>query len=340
MLNMFRSGSKMIHASTHDLQKTIDYFESHLRIITSFISTDFHLSHAGFSDLFNQADEGMTIFFIKENSMPPERYYIALSAYTAERALLMLINEKIDFIENLTPGPRIIMMRVYGDIEKVIDRVQLDFPGQIVDPGNSLVVDRYGTMILFTPSSLSSPICFDEVYSKALFSGQNYHQVLHDLRIYNLKYLNAGIGNADWHELKIKIYDLYGAYTLHYKRLLFIFEKLELGLILGESWGTDAATMFQAVGVYKIRFFTIHEPEYIKRIMIGLEYLEDGTRVVDYDLFYKRRKIYWGDLTGRSDNNKETLGLQYRHDILARLTQEDLNTLLAMEEEIRATRYY
>jgi hypothetical protein len=303
----------MIHASTHDLQKTIDYFESHLRIITSFISTDFHLSHAGFSDLYNQADEGMTIFFIKENSIPPERYYIALSAYTAERALLMLINEKIDFIENLTPGPRIIMMRVYGDIEKVIQRVQLDFPGQIVDPENSLVVDRYGTMILFTPSSLSSPICFDEVYSKALFSGQNYHQVLHDLRIYNLKYLNAGIGNADWHELKIKIYDLYG---------------------------TDAATMFQAVGVYKIRFFTIHEPEYIKRIMIGLEYLEDGTRVVDYDLFYKRRKIYWGDLTGRSERNKETLGLQYRHDILARLTQEDLNTLLAMEEEIRATRYY
>ncbi|MDO9592386.1 MAG: hypothetical protein Q7I98_04230, partial [Erysipelotrichaceae bacterium] len=162
MLNMFRSGSKMLHASTRDLPKTIDYFESHLRLVTSFITTDFHMSHTSFSDLFNQADEGMTIFLIKETTMPPGRYFIALSALTAERALLLLINEKINYIENLTAGPRIIMMRVYGEIEKVIQLVQLDFPGQIVDPESSLVVDRYGTLILFTLKSLNSPICFDE----------------------------------------------------------------------------------------------------------------------------------------------------------------------------------
>lgn len=340
MLNMFRSGSKIIHASTHQLEATLLYFKTHLSLVNMFVTSDFHESQKDFNTLFNLADEGMSIFFIKVPLATSETYFIALSAFSVEKALLLLVNARVDFLESLSSGPRLIILRAYGDVEKVIKRVLLDFPGIISNPERALIESRHGTLIFFTTHSLSTPISFDQIYSKALFCNQNYHQILHDLRIYNLKYLNAGINHADWYELNIKIYDMFGAYPLHYNRLLFIFEKLELGLILGEAWGTDAATIFQAVGVYKIRFFTIHRPEAIKRIMIGLEFLEDGTRVVDYDLYYKRRKLHWGDLTDRTDRNKEKLGSKYRHEILAQLSQEDQKTLLEMEEEILKSRRF
>ncbi|MHB1393884.1 MAG: hypothetical protein ACYCYE_12585 [Clostridia bacterium] len=42
-------------------------------------------------------------------------------------------------------------------------------------------------------------------------------------------------------------------------------EWLELGIILGESWGKDNPRPMMSVEVYRVRFFTFHNPIYIKR---------------------------------------------------------------------------
>ncbi|HSN66458.1 MAG TPA: hypothetical protein VLS94_07445, partial [Fusibacter sp.] len=158
-------------------------------------------------------------------------------------------------------------------------------------------------------------------------------------RMHGLQYLNVGISNKDWFEIEIRIFDRYSAYKLHYDRLLEVIESLELGYVLGESWSKDYPRLFMSVVVYRIRFFTFNEPSMIKNMLLGMEYLSDGTRIVDYDVYYNQKKLYWTDQREKKDPaTRHLLGLKYREEILSRLSQESVDKLTRLEEEIIRTR--
>ena len=118
-------------------------------------------------------------------------------------------------------------------------------------------------------------------------------------------------------------------------------EKLELGIILGETWGTDAAIFF-SVGVYKVRFFTFLTPLRIKQVLLGLEYLDDGTRLVDYDIYNKKKKIHWGDVKPEqmTSSPKVEISNFYRDGILSKLSDSEKETLYEMEKEILNSRHF
>jgi len=118
----------------------------------------------------------------------------------------------------------------------------------------------------------------------------------------------------------------------------YIFEKLKMGMILGETWGTDIASVFQTVGIYKVRFFTFKEPLEIKKILVGLEYLEDGERICDYDLYWKRKKYHWDQVRTETVKGKRELGVYYRDCIMSQLNHGEKIKMAAMEKEIRATK--
>jgi hypothetical protein len=114
-----------------------------------------------------------------------------------------------------------------------------------------------------------------------------------------------------------------------------VLNELDCGLILGESWGRDAALAFHSVGVYQIRLFTYLEPLEIKRITLGLEYDNDGNRIVDYDLFKKRKKLSWSQVRSKEYKKRDDLGFYYRKELVKELTEDTKFELMALELKLR-----
>jgi hypothetical protein len=73
---------------------------------------------------------------------------------------------------------------------------------------------------------------------------------------------------------------------------------------------------------------------------VGLEHLDDGTRIVDYDVYYQRKKMDWTDALQDGDPRlRHLLGLKYRKEIYDRLSLQEADKIRLQEEEILKTRY-
>lgn len=339
MLNLVRGSCKTIGIETQDLSKLIN-----------FISTQFEVTKQGryspemLDDAFADSQEGDVMILVtskmQSNLSGDDIIYIILLRIESEVLLSAFINEKIaaPVISKIKLCPRILILRTVGDVEKVIKQVQEDIGGTIVPRAHALEKIHKGTVIYFSNNALHKPISLMSTHHNCIHNLGSYYKVLRFLRNQNLKYLNIGIDNTDWYELKIKIYDAYGRFDLHYKRMRYVLEKLEHGMILGEAWGTDMASIFQTVGIYKVRFFTFKTPLEIKEVLVGLEYLDDGERIVDYDLFDKRKKIHWDQVRTESIKGKVELGVYYRQKMLAQLNDDEKAKLKIMEEAILKTK--
>lgn len=328
MLSVVRSGADIIILESNQIDLIISYFEENYNYVSCNFDTAFEISKEN-TTIVMLTDQLKSLMKIPDFK---KTIYVEIPA---EKILCDLLNDEIKFnITHARMAPRIILMRTFGNTEKVIDEVVQDYDGEIGLLNYILETHNHGSAIFFTQSSISKAVNLSNLYKKAVFIDMDYCSLMKELKTHDLKYLNIGFDNKDWYELQIKIYDCNGEYMLHYQRLLKVIEHLELGLILGESWGRDAATIFLSVGIYRVRFFTFYEPKYIKKILLGLEYLEDGTRIVDLDIFYKRRKIYWSDVTEKDTTDKFSLSSKYRKEILSRMDTDSIQELLSFEKEI------
>ncbi|HOK49978.1 MAG TPA: hypothetical protein PLM18_07385, partial [Sedimentibacter sp.] len=160
------------------------------------------------------------------------------------------------------------------------------------------------------------------------------------LRLEGLRLITQNLDDSQWYELRINIYDSYGDYFRHYDRLMFVLSKLEMGMVLGESWTKDFAVMLYWVLTYQVRLFTFHTPAEIKKILMALEYSVEGDRLVDFDLYYKNKKIYWYDVNKDRGKGKSKLDEAkiYRQNLYEKLSSEDIKTLEEMEKTIRMKR--
>ncbi len=334
MISIIRTGPKSLVLESHYPDELVDYF-----------ATEFEASKK--EDLisaFQDAGEECTIIFIVEKVLEivrtSECKEILIIKEDPDIILCRILNHKIRERINFSRiAPRFMVMRTFGESKKIIDKIKEDYScteGNFVDLLDA--ANDKETILTFTEKPLNKLMAVSDFYEKALSIEEKYLNVWKDLRIHALKYLNEGLGNRDWYEIEIKIYDRYSAYKLHYERLLKILESLEIGIILGESWAKDYPRLFMSVGVYRVRFFTFHDPKYIKKILVGLEYLEDGTRIVDYDVYYNRKKINWTDVKEDHLNSKNLLGMKYRKEVLNKLEKEEIEGILYLEKEILKTR--
>lgn len=328
MLSLIRNGPKIIILESHRIGELKDYLKS-----------KFNTLDTGVNKALEHANETSTvIFFTKEMKeiIRLQDIVDVLVIYNLSDIILSsLFNEKkYDFISKIRIAPRIIVMKTFGDILKVINEVRNDYKGIEGSFESLLEENNNGTVITFTESNINKPLSLENIHEKALYVNKKFPELIKDLKIHDLKYLNIGLDKKDWYELKIKIYDSYGEYSLHYKRLIKVIEELDLGIVLGERWGTDTALVFLSVEVYSIRFFTFYDPEYVKKILLGLEHLEDGTRIVDIDLFHKKKKIHWSDLRERKGRTRMDLSSIYRQGIFSKLNTEIIEELLEFEREI------
>ncbi|MGI6226434.1 MAG: hypothetical protein ACOYJ1_09285 [Peptococcales bacterium] len=334
MLPLIRRGPKILIIESGEPKQLIGCFNDLFQTLP-----------CTFEEAFENSTEDHTIIFIVEKLTDivhhDEVKYFYLIHEDCDVVLCTILNKKIcSCVNRARIAPRTLIMRAFGDLGKVIQELKKNYGSSTT--GSFLEMwDQHnsGTILALTHSPLNQKLSLCELYPVTLFIERKYSELRRDLGIHGLKYLNQGLNNSHWQELEIKIYDQYEEYILHYERLIKIIEFLELGIILGESWGQDTALIFNVIEVYRIHFFTFHDPQYIKKILLGLEYLEDETRIVDFDLFYRRKKISWTDIKQEITKNKRVLSKKYRKEIFDKLNPEQKAQIIELEKKIIATRY-
>lgn len=338
MFSIVRRGPKSLIIESNNVDEVKRYFRQELGAATK----------CDITSAFQAANEEYTIIFIVQKAAKivksNECMDILILQDEPDVILCKVLNNDIkNYITYSRIAPRIIFMRVFGELNKIIDKIKEDNEYEKKYEKNNIInlLENYndeGTIVAFTEKPLRRRVNMTDINENALYIRENYSSLIKTMRAHALRYLNAGLDNKDWYEIEIKIYDRYGAYELHYDRLLKILEGLELGVILGESWTKDYPRMFMAVGVYRVRFFTFYDPKYIKKILVGSEFLEDGMRIVDYDVYYNRKKINWTDVIEDNLRSKNLLSEKYRKEILDKIQKSDLNDIKSLEREIIKTR--
>lgn len=296
-------------------------------------------------EAFSRATEGETIVLLTSVHADVRRKSEEKNALIIKESPSVILSELLNdrmssFVYHSRIVSRTIIMRTMGNMEKVFQELQEDFGGKegsIMEFINSNL--ERGVIVALTDKSLNRQVNLGDIYmEKCLHVNANYFTIFKELRANALKYLNTGLGNKVWYEMDIRIYDMYAHFQLHFERLMQVLTEFEMGIVLGSTWSKDYPKMLLAVDVYSVRFFTFYEPKYIKKILMSMEYVDDGTRIVDYDLYMGRKKISWRQMAADKKATREGLSMAYRRETLSNLTPDELKKLYAIEEKVMATR--
>lgn len=249
-----------------------------------------------------------------------------------------IINNRMSHLLNRVDlGPALVVMRIAGDERKIIERLKEMLSGKEVEllEGISLG-EKDDTIIAFTNKAINGPVPPNDFVENKLLIPKPIREVQQILRTEALRIITQALEVSQWYELRINIYDSYGRYEEHYRRLMFIFSKLEIGMILGESWTKDYAVMLFSVLTYQVRLFTFYTPYEIKKLLMALEYTTDGNRLVDFDLYYKNKKIHWNEVVKSKDKkNKAEISISFRKELYKKLNTKDIKALEDMEKNLK-----
>lgn len=250
-------------------------------------------------------------------------------------------------------GPTIILMRSNGNREAMLSKLQHRYKGTRTDFNSALEAgDRNHSLIALTRSRLSQRVSEEDILNSTLLIPQPGVRVLDSLRSEALVYITETLETHEWYELRINIFDSSEHYDLHYRRLCTVLSALDLGMILGERWTEDHALALMSVLAFQVRLFTLSEPSEIKSILVGLEYDDEGNRLVDMDLYYRNRKVTWASAgeevkgTGRrrgifglagggtAKPDKQEQGAKCRALLVEALPEHALRDLRELESEV------
>ena len=333
MLSIVREGPRILVFET-------DYIEE----LKKFLEEGFAAKQHELNEAFESTEEGFSLILLTTKASQSDSCdiedVILVTACDTGTILRAIINEKkSEMIKNVFSGPRIMIMRVFGNVEKVVGKISEEFGAKRLKVLDLLLeFKNKGNVVMFTTKPLNQKMCLSDLYGDGLLIDRDYLALSKKFRIEALKYLNEGLEKMDWYEMEIRIYDRYSAYDYHYEKLIKVLENLELGLVLGEAWTKDYPRMFMAVGVYRLRFFSFHDPEYIKKVLMGLEYSKDGIRIVDYDLYFKRKHIHWSEVIEDNIRARNELGMRFRAQIYSRLNGRLFREIADLDEKIMKTR--
>lgn len=292
----------------------------------------------------NLVYENATVVFI----VPPNMLHASFDdvKYTlfvykgADQVLADILNHRINHLmTDVRLGPSSIIMRTVGNYMKMVENIGERYNGSIAPFMECLDNGTSDTSIIsFTEHPLNRRVTLDDLKSESLLVPVRPDRLYRELRSYALRYLNEALDGEEWYELLIRIYDKFGAYDLHFERLMLVLDSLEIGIDLGETWTKEYALHLMPIMVYQLRYITITPPREMKKILVGLEYLDNGDRIVDYDLHIRNRKLSWTDAVDRKFKGKKEAGVEYRKRIMSILTPEEKIRMERLEQEISKSR--
>ncbi len=336
MISIFRDGPKLIVLNSFYIDKLVEMFSKELKGI-----------QLDFNEAFEAAEEDHSILFLtgpgKKKIQLVDVKAIIVVPIPADEFFSWLINEKATYlIEDSHISPGLLIMRTVGDHNRIIESICETYNGSSLSFEECL---NHGmanqTIISFTNYPVNRKLSLKDIHTKHVLIDMDVYKLQRKMRNQVLHFLNEGLHDKNWYDLQIRIFDRYSQYMLHYERLSLILDALDVGLILGESWGKDYPRFLMSVMVYQVRLFTILDPLEIKKILIGLEHLDDGSRIIDLDLIYRENKIEWPRAKGENQQAKSRnmLGKIYRKELLNNLSEEEKNRLSILEEKVIESRY-
>ncbi len=333
MMTLFRTGAKTLLIATDDQEAIRGHLAAH-----------FSLLKGRYTEMASIAKDDGCLVVIVDELKGPIRFSDAIDTYLvhslSDPILMSFINSGIaGKVQHIRQSPRPMILRHQGDAETMLGVIAEDFTGYKASFYDIMDREEGGVVFVLTEYALDQAVDYDTIHPTAFHARVNLVEAINLLKKKDLDYFNAGTEDGEWQEYHIKIYDSYGAYELHYERLTDVLESLELGVIMGEGWGKDAAFVLLSVGVYQVRFFSYLKPKELKRYLMGLEYLEDGTRIVDLDLFLNKKKVSWREARRESGETKMDIAEDYRKMVFSKLTEQATDRLVDLEVAILKTRY-
>lgn len=290
---------------------------------------------------FKNASENSTICFITDinhvKTKVEDAKRIALVNKTSTIILTSFVNShKCHLLDRVDLGPASVVMRIAGNENKIIEKLKDMFTGKEVNMIEGIGLgEKDDTIIAFTNKAINGPVAPADLLEAKLLIPKPIGEVQRILRVDALRLITQSLNDNQWYELRINIYDSYGRYEDNYNRLIFILSKLEIGMILGESWTKDHAVMLFSVLTYEVKLFTFFTPFDIKKILMALEFTLDGRRLVDFDLYYKNKKVHWHQPNkSKEKKDKVEMAISYRKSLYEKMKPEDIEILENMEKKM------
>lgn len=299
-----------------------------------------------------ESGEGDTITFILEND--EEKGLITgstpvLLANIGSSPLLISIMNNPHLQKNVKKaelGPGLLVMKAPKPGEKILEKVQSEYEAFPTGLQEAIITCRSSWSVLcFTDRPLSRPLSRSDLLDTTLLVNKSVPELYQELRRQAVKYLTEELEEGEWRELKINIYDYHGRYNTHYERVTTLIEDLETGFILGEAWSIDHPFVLMSVPVYQVQLFTYLSPKEVKRIMMALEYDDQGNRVADIDLYFQKKKVQWGGTEKGKKKSRADLALKYKHNYLSNLTDfarrklDRLDEILQESEQVEENKH-
>lgn len=295
-------------------------------------STDFHKGN-------DEASEDSTLCFLtdkdKVKTSIEDAKEIILVNEVSSVCLASIINSHIEeLVYRVDMGPSSLIMRIAGDEHRIIQRLREEYQGEPVDWEQGIEKGEKGdTLLSLTKKPINSILSEKDFIYPNLLLPYPVSLINKMLRVEGLRFITQSLESGEWYELRINIYDSKGRYQEHYDRLMFVLSKLEIGMILGETWTKDHALTLLSVLAFQVRLFTFYTPQEIKKLLMGLEYNMEGERLVDFDLYYRNKKISWVDINKKKGKrNKSVECKEYRLEYYEKMQRTDIQLLEAMEK--------
>ncbi len=325
MLSLVRTGPTII---------TISAIEHPNELIKALESVSF-VRKGGPMESYDLAGEGDTLIFFSHESSDE---VVTFQTTTPPSAILCgIINRNLaGGIRRVRVTPPNIVMRLLGDADKAIDQIALDFKAQeAIREALIQHLDEPAVLVNFTSKPLNRGVPFHDFHRRALLIDKPYGQLLTFLRAKAQEYLNIAMGGPDWNEVEITMFDAMDQFNLHYQRLITVLQGLDVGIVVGEDWVPEYTIAFMKSEVYQVRLLTPLPARDLKRIAMGLEYDDTGRRVVDFDVYYKKKKIGWAtEREFHKDCTRSGIGVLHRRWVLGQLPAEAKAVLLQLDAKI------
>lgn len=314
----------------------------HEEEITSILTETYGGRQRSFMEALTEAREAETIIFItppgKDRTCVSDASVIIHSEQSTSAVMAILFQNKLHTkTDTVHLGPGIILLRVVGEVEAVKEELTGELDAREMEIEEAIRSgESEDTILLLTNRSLTRALSYEDIIPSPLLISSPVHSLYWDLRSRGVYFVTGSTEASQWNELRINIYDAADYYEIHHKRLMLALADLDIGLVLGETWTKDHALALLSVLAYQVRLFTLEKPEKIKRILMALEYDENGKRFVDMDVYYRNRKIDKTSKAVRLEKGKTRLDL--RNEIFSRLSEKTVEEIREKEKQLKKGR--
>lgn len=287
-----------------------------------------------YENAVKSGDEASTVVFLKDkgevnNNLENEN--VILLNRDVKFVMKELINwDDKKYVEKLDMAPSMILMRYIDDWEKAYREMEERYKAERVNLFDAIKMDSEAcTIIALTQKPLSMNISPFEIVNPPIVVNTPSDKLFKDLRSDVLIYLTKTAENREWYELNIAIYSKKGDYKRHYERVVHILNDLGIGMILHEGWTLDHPFVLVTVAVYQVTFLSLEDPIEVKKLLLGMEYNRNGERIVDLDLYHKKKKISWTK-RGIKEFGKDRaeVGMHFRGELIKKLPGVTINKYL------------